>query len=107
MVNVAEETKNPQKTLPKAIFLTLAITAIVYTLISLVAVSIVSPTALQNSDSPLSLVYHELTGNSVLVISSIAIFASFNSILVQVISRSLRTIQPIDFYHNFVENLVV
>ncbi len=24
-----------------------------------------------------------------------------------VISRSLRTIQPIDFYHNFVENLVV
>ena len=26
---------------------------------------------------------------------------------VRVISRSLRTIQPIDFYHNFVENLVV
>ena len=25
----------------------------------------------------------------------------------QIISRSLRTIQPIDFYHNFVENLVV
>jgi hypothetical protein len=29
------------------------------------------------------------------------------SLIFALISRSLRTIQPIDFYHNFVENLVV
>ncbi len=38
MVNVSEETKNPTKTMPWAIFLTLLITTILYVLVTLVAI---------------------------------------------------------------------
>jgi len=88
MVNVAEETKNPKKTMPRAIFITLIVTAILYTLVTIVAVFTIPPMELANSDAPLSLVFERLTGVSPIYISAIAIFATANTILVQFIMAS-------------------
>ncbi len=88
MVNVAEETKNPRVTLPWAIFLTLGVTTLLYTLVTLVAVLAVTPSELSLSEAPLSLVYERLTGASPVLISGIAIFATANTILVQLIMAS-------------------
>ncbi len=88
MVNVAEETKRPRITLPWAIFLTLAITTLLYTLVTMVAVLAVPPAELARSEAPLSLAYERLTGASPAMISGVAIFATANTILVQLIMAS-------------------
>jgi APA family basic amino acid/polyamine antiporter len=88
MVNVGEETKEPQSTLPKAIFLTLAITTALYTAVTLVAVLAVAPSELAASEAPLSLVFERLTGMTPAAISAIAVFATLNTILVQQIMAS-------------------
>lgn len=88
MVNVAEETRNPRVTLPWAIFLTLGITTLLYTLVTLVAVLAVAPSDLARSEAPLSMVYQQLTGASPTLISAIAIFATSNTILIQLIMAS-------------------
>ena len=88
MVNVSEETKNPTKTMPWAIFLTLIITTILYALVTLVAIMAVPLVELSVSEAPLSLVFEKLTNASSLPISSVAIFATANTILVQFIMVS-------------------
>lgn len=88
MVNVAEETKHPLTTLPWAIFITLGITVLLYTLVTLVAVMTIPPADLALSKAPLSLVYQKLTGGSPIVISAIAVFATLNTILIQLIMVS-------------------
>ncbi|MFT7611283.1 MAG: APA family basic amino acid/polyamine antiporter [Parvicellaceae bacterium] len=88
MVNVAEETKDPRKTLPKAIFYTLAITTILYFAVTLVAVITISPQILSTSEAPLSLVFDELMDRDSWVIGAIAVFATANTILVQFIMVS-------------------
>lgn len=54
--NVAEETKNPSRTIPKAILLSLAISTVVYTVVTITALSVVSAPELATSDAPLALV---------------------------------------------------
>lgn len=88
MVNVAEETKRPGFTLPWAIIVTLVVTTILYTLVTMVAVLAVAPAELARSEAPLSLVYTRLTGASPTMISGVAIFATANTILVQLIMAS-------------------
>ena len=88
MVNVAEEVKNPKKTMPRAIFLTLIITAVLYILVTIVAIFTVAPEELSTSEAPLSLVFERLTGLSPIYLSAIAIFATANTILVQFIMAS-------------------
>lgn len=88
MVNVVEETKNPKQTMPRAIFLTLLVTAILYTLVAIVAVFTFPPQELNASSAPLSMVFERLTGASPLYLSAIAIFATANTILVQFIMAS-------------------
>ena len=88
MVNVAEEVKNPKKTMPRAIFLTLIITAILYIMVTTVAIFTVPPEELSTSEAPLSLVFERLTSLSPVYLSAIAIFATANTILVQFIMAS-------------------
>lgn len=88
MVNVAEETKNPKKTLPWAIFWTLLLTTLLYVLVTAVAVLAVPPEELAASEAPLSLVFAKVSGRSPMIISAIAIFATLNTILIQFIMAS-------------------
>ncbi len=88
LVNVAEEMKNPSRTLPWALFLTLGVTALVYALVVWVAVVAVPPHELAASSAPLALVFERLTGMPLKAMSLIAVIATLNGIIVHVIMIS-------------------
>ena len=88
LVNVAEEMKNPSRTLPWALFLTLGLTALVYALVVWVAVVAVPPDELATSSAPLALVFERLTGMPLKTMSLIAVVATLNGIIVHVIMIS-------------------
>ncbi len=88
LVNVAEEMKNPSRTLPWALFLTLGLTALVYALVVWVAVVAVPPGELAASSAPLALVFERLTGMPLKTMSMIAIVATINGVIVNVIKNS-------------------
>lgn len=88
LVNIAEETKHPARTLPWAIFLTLVISTLIYFSVVSVAVLLVPPAELAASKAPLSHLFQVITGGSPLIISAIAIVATLNGIIVQMIMAS-------------------
>jgi basic amino acid/polyamine antiporter, APA family len=88
LVNVAEEMKNPLRTLPWALFLTLGVTALVYALVVWVAVVAVPPQELASANAPLALVFERLTGMPLPTMSVIAVIATLNGIIVHVIMIS-------------------
>ncbi len=88
LVNMAEETREPGRTLPRAIFLTLIISTSLYVLISIVAVLNVPVPQLAGAEAPLSLVFERTTGASPATISAIAIIATLNGVIVQIIMGS-------------------
>ena len=88
LVNVAEEMKTPSRTLPRARFLTLGLTALVYALVVWVAVVAVPPDELAQSSAPLALVFERLTGMPLITMSLIAVVATLNGIIVYMIMIS-------------------
>lgn len=87
--NIAEETKNPSKTISRAILLSIIITTIVYVLVVISSLSLVTWQELSSSNIPLSLVIEtvfENKGN--FIISTIALFATTNTVLMMLISSS-------------------
>ncbi len=88
MVNVAEEVKNPEKNMPRAILLSLAIATIIYTLVSLIAVNTIAPQTLAEHDAPLALIYQQLSGFSPNLIAGIGMLAIINGALIQIIMAS-------------------
>lgn len=82
IANIAEEIEDEQKNLPRALFITLALTAILYALVTWVAVVAVPPRELSASTAPLSLVFERLTGLSPRIMSAIALAATLNGIIV-------------------------
>jgi basic amino acid/polyamine antiporter, APA family len=88
LANVAEEVRDPKRTLPHAIFLTLAISTVLYVLVVWVALVSVGRVELAESKAPLALVFERLTGASPRTMSAIAIVATLNGIIVQIIMSS-------------------
>lgn len=88
IVNIAEEIKDPSRTLPRGIFLTLSITTVLYVLVMWVALIAVGPSTLAASNAPLALVFERLTGASPRIMSAIAIVATLNGIVVNMIMAS-------------------
>jgi basic amino acid/polyamine antiporter, APA family len=88
-VNVAEETKAPSRTYPRALFAGLAIAGTLYMLVTLTA-SLVVPTAdLSGSDAPLlEVVEQGPLGLSTKLFSFIALMAVANSALINLIMAS-------------------
>ncbi|HAT8178100.1 TPA: amino acid permease [Legionella pneumophila] len=87
MVNTAEETINPEKTLPKAIFLALTAATVLYFAVAWVIVSTIPPGALVKTDMPLIEIIKQ-QGQSPLLFSIIALISITNGILVQIIMAS-------------------
>ncbi|MGM4896937.1 APC family permease [Tardiphaga sp. 839_C3_N1_4] len=85
LVNVSEEMRQPSSTLPRALFLTLGLTALIYSLIVWIAVLAVPPAELANSSAPLALVFERLTGLPLVTMSVIAVVATLNGVIVHVI----------------------
>jgi amino acid transporter len=88
LANVAEEVRDPQRTLPRAIFLTLVLSTLLYVLVVWVAVLSVPTAELAASMAPLALVFERLTGASPATMVAIAIVATLNGIIVQMIMAS-------------------
>ncbi len=88
LVNIAEELRDPTRTLPRALFLTLGVTALVYIAVVWIAVSAVSSAELAASPAPLALVFQRLTGLPLRVMSAIAVVATLNGIVVHLIMIS-------------------
>ncbi|MBD1851477.1 APC family permease [Leptolyngbya sp. FACHB-711] len=89
IVNVAEEVKNPERNLPRAILLALAIAGGVYILVSWLAVQVISPSELAASNAPLLDVVRQAQPNFPSVIFTvIALFAVLNTALLNFITAS-------------------
>jgi amino acid transporter len=88
IVNLAEEIKRPQRTLPWAIFLTLVLATLIYFLVTAVAVLSVPLDDLSASSAPVSLVFQHLTGISPVAVTAIAIVATLNGVIIQIIMAS-------------------
>ncbi len=88
MVNVAEEVKNVTRTLPVAILITLGLTTVIYFMVALVAVMGLPLADLAGSDAPLALLYSRSTGSEATAITVIAVFATLNGALIQIIMGS-------------------
>ena len=88
-VNVAEETKHPARTFPRALFTGLAVAGVIYLLVTLTA-SLVVPTAdLSDSDAPLlEVVEQGPLGISTKLFAFIALMAVANSALINMIMAS-------------------
>ncbi len=96
IANIAEETKNPEKTVPRSLIISLIITTIIYVLVATVAVSVVPWQDLAASSSgavsegPLALVATTALNNPLggLIFTFIAFFATSSTILVLLIVSS-------------------
>ena len=87
--NIAEETKNPSKTISRAILLSIMITTVVYVLVVIPSLCLVTWQELSSSNVPLSLVIEKVFENrGNFVISRLALFATTNTVLMMLISSS-------------------
>jgi amino acid transporter len=88
MVNVAEEVKDAQSALPRAIILAVGAATLLYLAISLVAVLALPLEELGASKAPLALIYERATGDEPTFMALIALFAVINGALIQIIMAS-------------------
>ncbi len=85
MVNMAEEVKQPERTLPKAIFSALLISSVLYALIALVAILSLPLAELQQSQAPMTDILQNHSAQAATIISLISLVAVMNGALVQII----------------------
>jgi basic amino acid/polyamine antiporter, APA family len=88
MVNVAEEAKNPSRTMPLAILIALVVSTVLYLLVVIVSTTLVSPAELAGSDAPLSLVVERSGASNAALLSLIGMVAAVNGVIVQIIMGS-------------------
>ncbi len=86
MVNLVEETRDPARTMPRAILAALAVTAALYALVVLAAVRAVPAWALAASDRPLALVVEAgFPGGAGTALSAVAAATVVNGVLAQIV----------------------
>jgi amino acid transporter len=89
MVNVAEEVKDPERNMPRAILIALCVTGFIYLLVVVVATSVVAPATLADSEAPLLTVVQTATDAVPdRLFSLIALFAVANTGLLNFIMGS-------------------
>ncbi len=88
IVNVAEEVRDPNRTLPRAVLLSLAIATLLYMFVAVVAVALMPAIELAGSDAPLALVYQRATGEAPVFIGLVGLSAVINGALIQIVMAS-------------------
>jgi APA family basic amino acid/polyamine antiporter len=89
ITRLAEETKQPEKNIPKAIILSILITTIIYILVAVAAVSVIPAQELAGEGAPLARIAETAFGkNSFILLSAIALFSTFNTALMMLLSGS-------------------
>ncbi len=85
IVNMVEETREPSRTVPRAIFLALGVTTLLYVAVAWAAVRAVPVEQLAASRQPLALVFETASGRSADFLAAIATVAALNGVLAQVV----------------------
>ncbi len=89
IVKLAGETESPEKNIPRALFISSAIVIVIYSLVAISAVSVIPSEVLGKSASPLANVIGKEYGKTgVIIISVIALFATTNTILSNMLGSS-------------------
>lgn len=89
IVKLSEETKNPEKTIPKGLILALLISIILYILVALSAVSVMGWEKLGESRAPLAdVTFIALGSEAFAFLSAIALFATANTALLMLLGAS-------------------
>jgi basic amino acid/polyamine antiporter, APA family len=89
IVKLSEETKSPEKNIPKALFVASSIVMVVYLVVAVFAVSAIPWEELGKSKHPLAdVVTNELGKTGAVVISVIALFSTTNTILSNMMGSS-------------------
>ncbi len=89
IARLAEETKQASKVVPKALLLSIAITTLLYILVSISAVSLVGWEALAKAKNPLAIVASKAAGSFAFsALSIIALFSTANTVLLVMLAAS-------------------
>ncbi len=88
MVNMAEETIEPHKNIPLAILIALAVTALLYAIVTIAVVRTADSAQLAASSRPIALVYELATGRNAGFLAVIAAVAALNGVLAQIVMAS-------------------
>ena len=87
IVNMAEETKDVGRTLPRAVVLSIIISAVLYMLVILIAVLRIAPQDLAASSAPLCLVV-DCEKSTMAFFAPIALIATLNGVLIEIVLMS-------------------
>jgi len=89
MVRMAEEVKKPEKNMPKALIIAIALTTIIYILVAIAVVSVIDFNTLATSNSPLAdVVSVAWSSDAFFAFSIIALFATGNTVLLIMMAAS-------------------
>lgn len=86
MVNVSEEVKNPGQTMPRGIWIALAIVGVIYLIISTIAV--LAPASLAKSDAPIAALLRSQAPGFVKIVSIVPLITIVNGVLAQIVMGS-------------------
>ena len=90
IANLVEEVRHPSRDIPLALFLSMAITTVLYVLVALAIVHM-ARTELASSGAPLATAMSSVWPRLVNVLSGVALFATANTVLITVIAASRLT----------------
>ncbi len=89
IVKLSEETKNPEKTIPKGLLLSVLISIILYIMVAISAVGILGWETLGNSEAPFAdLAFSVFGNNAFILLTMIALFATANTVLMMMLGSS-------------------
>ncbi len=87
--NLSEETKDPQKTIPRALLVSLALSTVLYVIVGIASVSLVPWSQLAGSEAPLALAVSSVLGQSGSDILTVAaLLTTLNTVLVLLLVSS-------------------
>lgn len=88
IVSLAEETKNPEKNIPRAILISLLVSTLLYILVSLAAVAMMPPEQLAKTDSAIIDASLKVSRNLAGILGGIALFSTANTVLIALVTAS-------------------
>ncbi len=89
IVKLSEETKAPEKTIPRGLILAIFISIILYILVAISAVSVLGWEALGRSEAPFAdLAFSVFGSNASIILTMIALFATANTVLMMMLGSS-------------------
>lgn len=88
IVNLSEETRDPEKTIPRAILLSLLISTVLYVLVSLAAVALMPPEQLALTESALTDAAMKGSPGLAGILGGIALFSTANTALIALVTTS-------------------